>query len=106
VVLHKDLRKSVICLTGTIQDLLAEVPEVTFLTEFAGEHPHGDLRHAQILSLAGAAFFHYIGGAMLKKALIPILLILAAAVVLAAIEYGCMKTGLEEKVLGPEQHHH
>ena len=42
---------------------------------------------------------------MLKKALIPILLFLAAAVLLAAIEYGCMKTGFEEKVLGPEEHH-
>lgn len=43
---------------------------------------------------------------MWKKALLPILIILAVGILLAAIQYGCMRTGLEEKILGPEQHHH
>ena len=44
---------------------------------------------------------------MWKKALLPILLVLAAVAVLAVVEYGCQKTGFEEKVLGPgEEHHH
>lgn len=38
--------------------------------------------------------------------MLPILLILAAAVALAVIQYGCMQTGLDEKILGPEHHHH
>jgi hypothetical protein len=43
---------------------------------------------------------------MWKKALLPVLLALATIIVLAAIQYGCVKTGLEERILGPEQHHH
>ena len=39
---------------------------------------------------------------MLKKALMPILLIMALIVTLVIIDYGCMRTGFEEKVLGPE----
>jgi hypothetical protein len=42
---------------------------------------------------------------MFKKALVPILIVLAAAIVLAVIQYGCAKTGLEEKILGPEEDH-
>ena len=41
---------------------------------------------------------------MLKKALIPILLILAFVAVLAIVDYGCSRTGFEEKILGPIQH--
>lgn len=43
---------------------------------------------------------------MFKKALMPILLTLGVIVLLAALMYGCMQTGWEEKILGPEQHHH
>jgi hypothetical protein len=45
---------------------------------------------------------------MFKKALWPILMILAAIVLLAAVMYGCMWSGWEEKILGPseEGHHH
>ena len=34
----------------------------------------------------------------------PILLVLAAVAVLAAIDYGCLRTGFDEKVLGPSEH--
>jgi hypothetical protein len=43
---------------------------------------------------------------MFKKALLPVLLILAATLALAGIMYGCMATDLEHKLLGPERHHH
>jgi hypothetical protein len=43
---------------------------------------------------------------MLRKALIPLLVVLAVVIALAVIEYGCTETGFEEKVLGPEQEHH
>lgn len=43
---------------------------------------------------------------MLKKALIPILLVLALAILLAGVMYGCLATDFEHKILGPEEHHH
>ena len=55
------------------------------------------------MGLAVARQFHYIGSAMLKKALMPILLITVLIVTLVVIDYGCMRTGFEEKILGPEE---
>jgi uncharacterized membrane protein YidH (DUF202 family) len=60
---------------------------------------------APILSLAAVAHFHYIRSVMLKKALIPILLIVGIIVVLTAVaRWYEQKWGLEGPF--PSEHHH